>query len=132
MRCGSPGYAAPEVLAKQVYDFKADVFSCGIILYVLYDFFNDTDRLTGIAPFFAPTIEEIIEKNKQAVIEYPHELWRCVSVEAKELVQLMTRHDPAARISSSMCLENVWLSEGGSTKNVLHSAIENMKKYCTE
>ena len=34
-RCGTPGYVAPEILFDRPYDTKVDVFSAGIILYIL-------------------------------------------------------------------------------------------------
>ncbi len=45
-QCGSPGYFAPEILLKHSYNEKCDIFSAGIVLYIL---------ITGDFPFKAET-----------------------------------------------------------------------------
>lgn len=56
-RCGTPGYVAPEVLADKPYNCKADVFSIGVIFYMI---------LTGKSPFSGCSYKEIITKNMKA------------------------------------------------------------------
>jgi serine/threonine protein kinase len=60
-RCGTPGYVAPEVLADQKYDAKVDVFSAGVLLYIL---------LSGSAPFYSKSYDEIIFRNMRCEINF--------------------------------------------------------------
>lgn len=60
-RCGTPGYVAPEVLADKPYDYKVDVFSVGVIMFIL---------LTGVSPFKGKSYNEIVEKNYNCDIDY--------------------------------------------------------------
>lgn len=57
-RCGSPGYIAPEVLNNFEYSSKIDVFSAGVVLYIL---------ITGNHPFNARNSEKILERNRNCV-----------------------------------------------------------------
>lgn len=60
-RCGTPGYVAPEVLADKPYDTKIDVFSVGLLFYIL---------VTKVNPFHDKSYTKLIHKNKSGVIDF--------------------------------------------------------------
>ena len=59
-RCGTPGYVAPEVLHDKKYNCKADIFSLGVILYIM---------LTGNVPFHSKTYEGLVEANMNGKVD---------------------------------------------------------------
>ena len=61
VRCGTPGYVAPEILNDKDYDCKVDVYSAGIILYII---------LTGRIPFNGSSYKKIVYKNMRGVINF--------------------------------------------------------------
>ena len=85
--CGSPHYASPEVIRAQNYKGdKADIWSCGVILYAM---------LTGTLPFDATgDWHAVIEMVLAAEYEFPEGL----SVEAEDLIVRMLQVDPKQRI----------------------------------
>ncbi len=89
LRCGSPGYVAPELLEDKGYNTKADIFSAGVILYVM---------LTGRPAFPGANIHEILMKNKRGEVAYPPKYWDKISIEAKDLVSKMLNKDTKLRI----------------------------------
>lgn len=118
---GTPYYIAPEVLGE-AYDEKCDVWSCGVILYVL---------LCGYPPFNGETDTEILKNVKKGKYDFPHEEWDSVSKEAKELISLMLKYDPKERISSKDTLNHPWIKslEVKSDKNLAATTIRNMKQF---
>ena len=130
--CGCPGYIAPEVLRKEGYGIKADVFSCGIILYYLYILtiyqLLIQQRLTGMSPLLGDTVEETIEKNKQCNITFPEELWNQVSPDGRDLVYQMTEIDPYKRMSAQGCLSHKWFSKKEARLNQLTQALARLKR----
>ena len=67
-------------------------------------------RLTGVSPFMASTDESIIRNNDRCEIAYPDTLWEGISLEAKELVMIMTYKDPDLRISLKEAMSHPWFS----------------------
>lgn len=60
-RCGTPGYVAPELLQDKIYDYKVDVYSVGVLMYIL---------LAGYSPFRGKNYDEIVMLNYKGTVDY--------------------------------------------------------------
>eukprot|EP00916_Digyalum_oweni_P025949 GHVL01042724.1.p1 GENE.GHVL01042724.1~~GHVL01042724.1.p1 ORF type:complete len:295 (-),score=67.06 GHVL01042724.1:112-996(-) len=100
-RCGSPGYVAPEILAGLKYDDRVDMFSAGVIMFIL---------LVGYPPFRGYNQQEILKKNLKNDIQFsPREKWKNISTEAIDLITLLCRRNPNNRIRSSDAVNHPWI-----------------------
>lgn len=94
--CGTPAYVAPEVLGKKGYDgAKADIWSCGVILYVL---------LAGCLPFKDDNIVSLYRKIYKGDFKCPP--W--MSPDARRLIVRMLDPNPSNRITISKIMECSW------------------------
>lgn len=94
--CGSPNYASPEVISGKLYAGpEVDVWSCGVILYVM---------LTGKLPFDDEAIPQLFKKINGGVFKIPTYL----SVEARDLIMSMLTVDPTQRITIAEMRNNPW------------------------
>ncbi|KAL1194984.1 CBL-interacting serine/threonine-protein kinase 5 [Cardamine amara subsp. amara] len=96
-QCGTPAYVAPEVLRKKGYDgAKADIWSCGVVLYVL---------LAGCLPFQDENLMNMYRKIFKADFEFPP--W--FSPESKRLISKLLVVNPDRRISIPAIMRTPWL-----------------------
>ncbi|KAL8226477.1 hypothetical protein R6Q57_016309 [Mikania cordata] len=118
---GSAYYVAPEVL-KRKYGKEIDVWSAGVMLYIL---------LSGVPPFWAETEKGIFDEILKGEIDFESDPWPSISASAKNLVQRMLTLDPKKRITSAQVLEHPWIREGGeaSDKPIDSAVLSRMKQF---
>lgn len=98
--CGSPTYVAPEVLEDKGYNgLKADVWSVGVIMYVL---------LAGYAPFQEDNMASLFLKIKAADFAYPN--W--FTAQTKALLNKILVVNPDQRIMLTDVLKDPWMATG--------------------
>ncbi|CAA0830584.1 CBL-interacting serine/threonine-protein kinase 10 [Striga hermonthica] len=98
--CGTPAYVAPEVVSRRGYDgAKADIWSCGVILFVL---------LAGYLPFHDSNLMEMYRKIGKGEFKCP--VW--VPPDARRLISKMLDTNPSTRISMSKIMNNSWFRRG--------------------
>ena len=125
---GSSYYMAPEII-KRKYDEKCDLWSIGVILYIL---------LTGRPPFDGNDDDEILENVKKGVYDkwaYPFPL---LSPHAKDLIFNLLQYDPKKRLSAEEALDHPWFKTAEFKKKdkvnsipieLARELINNMTKY---
>lgn len=98
--CGSPGYVAPEVLTQDSYDKSVDMWSLGVIIYIL---------LCGFPPFYADTPPELFKKIMEVKYDFDDPAWDDVSAAAKNVIRNLLVKDPAKRWTAKQCLADSWV-----------------------
>ena len=124
---GSSYYIAPEVLRKH-YDEKCDIWSCGVILYIL---------LSARPPFGGDTDSEIMEKVAKGKFDLKSSPFDKISNEAINLIKSCLTMDVDKRISAEEALKHPWFQNNKSKElyneikntNTIKKLVENLKNY---
>tara|TARA_R110002050_G_scaffold212042_2_gene348080 strand:+ start:1719 stop:3401 length:1683 start_codon:yes stop_codon:yes gene_type:complete len=111
--CGSPGYVAPEVLTDDLYGREVDMWSVGVIAYVL---------LSGFPPFYSENIKELFQQIMIAKYDFPPQYWDSVSNSAKDFVKNLLVRSPAARMTAIQALDHPWLTGQSSQEDHTQSS----------
>lgn len=99
-QCGTPGYVAPEILSGVAYDTQADIWSLGVIVYIL---------LGGYPPFIEKHQKKLFQRIKRGEYEFHPQYWNAVSGGAKKLITRMLTVDPSQRITAKEALGDNWI-----------------------
>ncbi|XP_051048608.1 serine/threonine-protein kinase 33 [Phodopus roborovskii] len=118
--CGTPIYMAPEVINAHEYSQQCDIWSIGVIMYLL---------LCGEPPFLANSEEKLFELIRKGELEFEDPVWESVSDSAKNVLKQLMKVDPAHRITAKELLDNQWLT--GNTLSSVRPAnvLEMMKEW---
>ncbi|KAL8138891.1 hypothetical protein V2J09_004892 [Rumex salicifolius] len=118
---GSAYYVAPEVLRRS-YGAEADIWSAGVILYIL---------LSGVPPFWGESEQGIFDAILRGHLDFGSDPWPSISSSAKDLVNKMLRQDPKERLPAVEVLNHPWMRVDGvaSDKPLDIAVLSRMKQF---
>lgn len=119
--CGTPGYVAPEIISGRPYGKEVDMWSLGVITYIL---------LCGYPPFYDENQSRLFRLIKKAKYKFDPEFWSDVSDSAKDLIRGLLVVDPSVRFTVDDVLNHPWIVNGGAEKDIT-PALSQLKQYQT-
>jgi len=117
--CGTPGYVAPEVLAQKPYGKAVDVWSIGVISYIL---------LCGYPPFYDENDANLFAQILKGEFEFDSPYWDDISEEAKDFIRSLMCVNVENRLTCQNALEHCWITGKQSERNIHATVSEQLKK----
>ena len=115
-KCGSPSYAAPEIIKSIAYNgFKTDIWCCGIILYAM---------ICGYLPFEGEGNAELFKNILMGQIEFPCEM----SHEAKQMIEALLNPDPEDRIDINEIKQYKFYAKGRKNCKIKYESQKEKEK----
>ncbi|XP_032853975.2 myosin light chain kinase 3 isoform X2 [Tyto alba] len=98
---GTPEFLAPEVVNYDFVSFPTDMWSVGVITYML---------LSGLSPFLGETDAETMNYVVNCSWDFDAEAFEQLSDEAKDFISKLLMKEKSCRMSATQCLEHEWLN----------------------
>lgn len=103
--CGSPSFIAPEILEFKSYGLAIDVWSMGILFYLI---------LSSYVPFDDDDLSEKFDLIMHTDVEFPPPEWEAISTDAKGLIRRMLQKNPKKRLKASQVMYHRWFRKSVS------------------
>ncbi|XP_037719529.1 calcium/calmodulin-dependent protein kinase type 1 isoform X2 [Drosophila subpulchrella] len=118
--CGTPGYVAPEVLAQKPYGKAVDVWSIGVISYIL---------LCGYPPFYDENDANLFAQILKGEFEFDSPYWDEISESAKHFIKNLMCVSVEMRYTCKQALAHAWISGNEASSRNIHGTVsEQLKK----
>ncbi|XP_063002007.1 death-associated protein kinase 2-like isoform X2 [Elgaria multicarinata webbii] len=119
--CGTPQYIAPEVINYEALSSATDMWSIGVITYIL---------LSGMSPFQGETDAETLSNVVSGTYEFEEKYFSQTSEMAKDFIQQLLVKDPGSRMTAAECLIHPWIKPLNRKQAVNRSRSSiNMKNF---
>jgi len=121
-QCGTPGYIAPEILEHKPYGKPVDMWSFGVILYIL---------LGGYPPFHDENQSRLFRKITRADYQFHPDYWGSVSDDAKDLIRNLLTLDMNKRFTVDQALRHPWLGRSAQelAARSLDTNLAELRRY---
>jgi serine/threonine protein kinase len=118
--CGTPEYVAPEILNEEPYGVAVDMWSAGVILYIL---------LCGFPPFYGDNDDELFERIATCNYKFISPYWDRVSEDAKNLIRGLLELNPKKRLTAAQALAHPWFGKQTTQNADLSGALNELRRY---
>uniref|UniRef100_A0A3Q3X2A3 Myosin light chain kinase, smooth muscle n=1 Tax=Mola mola TaxID=94237 RepID=A0A3Q3X2A3_MOLML len=117
---GTPEFVAPEVINYEAISYPTDMWSIGVICYIL---------LSGLSPFMGDNDNETLSNVTLATWDFEDEAFDEISDNAKDFITNLLKKDMKSRLTCAKCFEHTWLKQDTNTMKAKKLSKERMKKY---
>uniref|UniRef100_A0AAY4DSA1 Myosin light chain kinase, smooth muscle n=1 Tax=Denticeps clupeoides TaxID=299321 RepID=A0AAY4DSA1_9TELE len=117
---GTPEFVAPEVINYEAISYPTDMWSIGVICYIL---------VSGLSPFMGDNDSETLSNVTSATWDFEDEAFDEISDEAKNFISHLLKKDMKARLTCDQCFEHTWLKQDTKNMEAKKLSKERMKKY---
>uniref|UniRef100_A0A913HJZ5 Guanylate kinase-like domain-containing protein n=1 Tax=Strongyloides stercoralis TaxID=6248 RepID=A0A913HJZ5_STRER len=119
-KVGIPQFMAPEMVKNQPYNTAVDIWSAGVLLYLL---------LTGKTPFNGTT-QDVYDSITNGMVSFDNPYFNSITEQAKDLLKKLLKPFPEDRPTAEECLQHPWICEKMvPNRKHLVEVVENVKEY---